>query len=191
MVSSSARCPLNSPGFRVATIPETTTRPSSRGLGHRPPALAKLDRRIPIPPRRPAEDDLVPIGQTGPGFPIRQRNGITPPARHLQQAPLGPGGRSRDRPVPETVPLPNRSPGWRLHPLEVWCATICATVQYSIDAFDRDSTPAIHAFVCSGKDMDTDLRRHDEGGYRRRVNLNATWYYMTIIRYCLPTIPGT
>jgi hypothetical protein len=31
--------------------------------------------------------------------------------------------------VPEMVPEPSRSPGCRLQPLEVWCATICATVQ--------------------------------------------------------------
>jgi hypothetical protein len=31
---------------------------------------------------------------------------------------------------PETVPLPSTSPGRRLQPLIVWCATICETVQY-------------------------------------------------------------
>ena len=30
---------------------------------------------------------------------------------------------------PDMVPLPNRSPGRRLQPLIVWCATICASVQ--------------------------------------------------------------
>src|ERR1700688_1606996 len=31
---------------------------------------------------------------------------------------------------PEIVPLPSTSPGCRLQPLIVWCATICETVQY-------------------------------------------------------------
>ena len=30
---------------------------------------------------------------------------------------------------PEMVPLPRRSPGRKLQPLEEWCAIICATVQ--------------------------------------------------------------
>ena len=38
---------------------------------------------------------------------------------------------------PETVPLASRSPGRRLQPLQVWCATICAIDQYSSLRFPR------------------------------------------------------
>ena len=34
-----------------------------------------------------------------------------------------------EAPGPETVPVPNRSPGCRLQPLTVWWATICDTLQ--------------------------------------------------------------
>ena len=31
--------------------------------------------------------------------------------------------------APEIVPVPSRSSGWTLQPFEVWCASICPTVQ--------------------------------------------------------------
>src|SRR4051794_12100919 len=37
------------------------------------------------------------------------------------------------------VPEPSRSPGCRLQPLEVWCATICATVQYASPKLDCET----------------------------------------------------
>src|SRR5258706_13504289 len=40
---------------------------------------------------------------------------------------------------PDCVPLPNMSPGCRLQPLTVWCATICDTVQYESLKLPRDS----------------------------------------------------
>ena len=38
----------------------------------------------------------------------------------------------------EMVPVPSRSPGRRLQPLQVWCATIWATVQYMCRALLAD-----------------------------------------------------
>ena len=39
---------------------------------------------------------------------------------------------------PDTVPEPSRSAVSSAQPLLVWCATICATVQYSVAVSERD-----------------------------------------------------
>ncbi len=45
---------------------------------------------------------------------------------------------------PESVPEPSRSPGCRLQPLTVWCATSCATVQYASAKFDPINRAPAH-----------------------------------------------
>ena len=65
--------------------------------------------------------------------PFGSVNGLRPPVVISNRQPALPGS------VPDNVPLPNRSPGWRLHPFDVWCATICATVQYSTSPEARDN----------------------------------------------------
>ena len=56
--------------------------------------------------------------------PVESLTGFSPPfaASSRLPQPASPG--------PERVPVPIRSPGRRLQPLQVWCASICATVQY-------------------------------------------------------------
>ena len=52
---------------------------------------------------------------------------------------------------PEIVPEPSRSPGRRLQPLEVWCATSCATVQYEsrkLACESRTGDCILHVFRC-------------------------------------------
>src|ERR1019366_7763287 len=66
--------------------------------------------------------------------PLDNVPGFRPPGFISSKHPAEPGS------VPDTVPLPNRSPACRLHPFEVWCATICATVQYKSLALERDIT---------------------------------------------------
>src|SRR5207237_3662960 len=66
----------------------------------------------------------------------------SPSSRKLRFSPLGSSigalppwliSRSEPRPVlasVDRVPVPMRSPGWRLQPLLLWWATICAALQY-------------------------------------------------------------
>src|SRR6185312_13798662 len=66
----------------------------------------------------------------------------SPSSRNCRSSPVGRANGSAPRrvissrhprssfPCPDTVPLAMRSPGRRSQPLLVWCATICAMVQY-------------------------------------------------------------
>jgi hypothetical protein len=69
------------------------------------------------------EDDVAAVRRSVRASPFGRVSVSRPPNVASSRHPALPAS------VPETVPLSNTSPGTRLQPLDVWCATICFTVQ--------------------------------------------------------------
>ena len=98
---------------------------------------ARLMRR-----RRRAEHRAAALAEADPGAPSRshqaRRITASPSSRKVRVSPLGsvtgclpPSVSSSSEPPcpgagPDSVPVPSRSPGRRLQPLTVWCASSCA-----------------------------------------------------------------
>ena len=101
--------------------------------------------------------------------PRRQLDRLLAAAADLEQR-AEPVGRCRST----SVPVPIRSPGWRLQPFELWWATICAALQYiaaSADPRDRMCGASPPARICSVDRVDFELdaeRRRCRGPRHRR-----------------------
>ena len=74
--------------------------------------------------RSSPQDDFVAVLEERARLAGRQLNRLGAAPGELEQAAASSFS------GPEMVPLASRSPGTRLQPLEVWCATSWATVQY-------------------------------------------------------------
>ena len=92
---------------------------------HRSPAFAEADRHEAVAACAGARITSSPSSRKRRSSPEASAIGLLAALRGLQQAAV-----ARPRSGPEIVPVPSRSPGRRLQPLQVWCAIICATVQY-------------------------------------------------------------
>ena len=89
--------------------------------------------RSALPSQYPFSITSSPSSRNARVSPPGNESGFLPPWVSSIIEPKEPGA------APESVPEPSRSPGRRLQPLEVWCATICATVQYESRKLARES----------------------------------------------------
>ena len=121
-----------------------------------------------------AQRHFISVFQKGPLGSVGQQDGLDSAARNLQQAAARRGS------GPETVPLPRRSPGRRSQPLEVWCANICANVQYRSRRFPRltqmrGAIPLTHR----GRSQ-IDLRSHIEAAPLLIVGISKVWQWLRV-----------
>ena len=96
------------------------------------------------------------------------RSGADPPTLSSTNEPASPAV------GPDWVPVPNKSPGRRLQPLTVWCATSCETVQYEWRKLVADKR-------CGGIAATLHLRGLDE---RFEADIDGS-------RLAVSPIPGT
>ena len=78
-------------------------------------------RRKPSRSQQPRRITAVAVLEEGARLAVGQRDRLLAALRSARAA-----SRPRSGVGPDSVPVPNRSPGCRLQPLTVWCATSCA-----------------------------------------------------------------